>query len=112
MRVSICHCQACQRRTGSVFGVAARYPADKVSIEGESTEHVRIGDEGNEIRFRFYPHCGSTVCWQMPAYADGIAVAVGAFADPGYTPHPARSIYNASRRHAWVDITAPVERRG
>ncbi|MBM3546400.1 MAG: GFA family protein [Alphaproteobacteria bacterium] len=112
MRVSICHCQACQRRTGSVFGVAARYLREKVTIEGEASEYVRIGDEGNEIRFRFCPHCGSTVCWEMPAFNDGIAVAIGAFADPGYTPVPSRSIYDASRRHAWVEITVPVERRG
>jgi hypothetical protein len=112
IRVSVCHCHACQRRTGSVFGVAARYPKDKVTVEGEASEYVRIGDEGNEIHFRFCPGCGSTLCWEMPAYNDGIAVAVGCFADPGFTPPPSRSIYDASRRHGWVDITVPVERRG
>lgn len=29
IRVSVCHCNACQKRTGSAFGVQARYPLSK-----------------------------------------------------------------------------------
>ena len=32
LRVSVCHCLACQRRTGSVFGAQARFSRDAVSI--------------------------------------------------------------------------------
>jgi hypothetical protein len=32
VRVSICHCLACQRRTGSVFGEQARFPRVDVTI--------------------------------------------------------------------------------
>lgn len=35
VRVSICHCLACQRRTGSVFGVQARFPAPSFSVYEE-----------------------------------------------------------------------------
>ena len=114
IRVSVCHCHACQQRTGSVFGVAARYTREKVTIEGEATEYVRIGDEGTKIVFRFCPGCGSTLCWEMPDHPGSIAVAVGAFADPGFTPHPTRSIYDKSRGHPWVDLRpdGPLERRG
>lgn len=38
VRVSICHCLACQQRTGSVFGMQARFPADAVTIEGPGRE--------------------------------------------------------------------------
>ncbi len=37
VRVSVCHCLECQRRTGSVFGVSARFPKDRVAVEGTST---------------------------------------------------------------------------
>jgi hypothetical protein len=100
IRVSICHCLACQQRTGSVFGTQARYHRDQVTIEGRATEFLRIGDEGNEITFRFCPVCGSTVYWQLSGDPELIAVAVGAFADPQF-PAPQRSVYNA-RRHAWA----------
>ena len=56
IRVSMCHCLACQRRTGSVFGVQARFPEDQVRIEGRSTEYVRLSDEeGDERRCHFCP---------------------------------------------------------
>jgi hypothetical protein len=32
--VSICNCLACQRRTGSAFGIQAGFRADQVRIEG------------------------------------------------------------------------------
>jgi hypothetical protein len=100
IRVSICHCLACQQRTGSVFGTQARYHRDQVTIEGRATEFLRIGDEGNAITFRFCPVCGSTVYWQLSGDPELIAVAVGAFADPQF-PAPQRSVYN-TRRHAWA----------
>jgi len=36
IRVSICHCLACQRRTGSVFGAQARFPQEAVTVSGNS----------------------------------------------------------------------------
>ena len=53
LRVSVCHCLACQRRTGSVFGAQARFAKEAVSISGTSTEFVRTGDEGTKATFRF-----------------------------------------------------------
>ena len=107
IRVSVCHCLACQRRTGSVFGAQARFEADKVRIEGQSKEYVRISDEGEERTFHFCPECGSTVYYYLPIFPDAIAVPVGAFADPDF-PQPVFSIWEA-RRHAWVTLPAGVE---
>ena len=39
VRVSICHCLACQRRTGSVFGQQARFRRENVSLSGASSEY-------------------------------------------------------------------------
>ena len=108
IRVSICHCLACQRRTGSVFGVQARFAADQVRIEGAYSEYVRHSDdEGDERRFSFCPQCGATVFFSFPSAPEFIAVPVGAFADPAF-PAPRRSIYE-SRRHAWVGLPADIE---
>jgi hypothetical protein len=107
IRISICHCLACQRRTGSAFGVQARFPRDKVSIEGRSTQYVRTADSGNHATFHFCPDCGSTVYYQLEQVPDAIAVAVGAFADPSF-PAPRISIYE-SRRHAWAGTPADAE---
>lgn len=107
IRISICHCLACQRRTGSVFGAQARFRSEDVEINGKSSEYVRIGDEGNRIRFRFCPRCGTTVYWNFDGWEGWTAVAVGAFADPGFSA-PTVSVYE-SRKHAWVSTPGIVE---
>lgn len=107
VRISMCHCFACQRRTGSAFGVQARFPRDKVTIEGRSTTYVRIADSGNPTTFHFCPDCGSTVYYDLDKLPDMVAVAVGAFADATF-PAPRVSVYEA-RRHAWTGIPADAE---
>lgn len=107
VRVSICHCLACQQRTGSAFGAQARFPADAVTVAGRSTEYVRVGDEGGTARFHFCPACGATVFFRLEAVPDVVAVPVGAFADPEFPP-PRVSIYGA-RRHRWVQLDESIE---
>src|SRR6185503_19705796 len=58
--VGVCHCFACQRRTGSVFAALAGF-ATPYEVFGTATEYVRAGDQGARFRFRFCPVCGSTV---------------------------------------------------
>jgi len=107
LRVSVCHCLACQRRTGSVFGTQARFHRSDVEIRGESSTYVREGDDGGEIRFAFCPHCGATVHYQIEGMEECIGIPVGAFADPGF-PSPSFSVYEA-RMHPWVLLPAVVE---
>jgi hypothetical protein len=102
VRLSMCHCLECQKRTGSPFGVQARFRREQVTIEGEASEFVRIGDEGNRITLRFCPVCGSTVYWTLSGYPDLVAVAVGNFADRDF-PVPRISVYER-RRHPWVIV--------
>ena len=100
VRISICHCQACQRRTGSVFGAQARFPIERVRISGERRHYTRRGDSGGEIRFEFCPTCASTVCYTLDAAPGFVAVPLGAFADPTFPP-PRVSVYGEFR-HPWV----------
>jgi hypothetical protein len=100
VRISICHCIACQRRTGSVFGAQARFPRDKVRIEGQSKTFTRVAESGNTLTFHFCPDCGTTVHWSGSGFPDLVAVAMGAFADPSFPP-PRHSVYE-SKRHSWA----------
>jgi len=108
IRVSVCHCLACQRRSGSAFAAQARFPADAVTVAGPSTEYVRVGDEGGAARFHFCPDCGDTVFYRPDAMPDVVAIPVGAFADP-YFPPPQVSVYGV-RQHAWVRLADEIER--
>ena len=107
VRISMCHCLACQRRTGSAFGVQARFPEEQVRVEGRFHEYVRISDEGEERVFSFCPDCGATVFYRLPSVPGLVAVPVGAFADPEF-PAPRVSVWE-SRRYPWVEVPETVE---
>jgi hypothetical protein len=102
VRVSVCHCLACQRRTGSAFAAQARWPSEQVTVTGAAKTFERVGDEGSRVTYRFCPDCGSTVVYELDAMPDLIAVPVGAFADPSFPP-PKFSVYEA-RKHPWTVI--------
>jgi hypothetical protein len=108
--VSICHCLACQRRTGSAFGMQAGYKADQVEIKGRYSDYSRISDEADrkEHVFHFCPDCGSQVFYTEPDEEDLVVVSIGAFADPSFAP-PTESGYD-SRRHPWIGLPETVRR--
>jgi hypothetical protein len=107
IRVTICHCLACQRRTGSAFSIQGRFAADQVRVAGRHSDYVRSSDEGEERTFHFCPDCGATVFYTLAALPGFVAVPIGAFAEPSFAP-PTVSIYE-SRQHPWVAITAAME---
>jgi hypothetical protein len=107
IRVSVCHCLACQKRTGSAFGLQARFDRQQVTISGDSTEYVRTGDSGGRAHFHFCASCGATVFYRLEGQPDIVAVPVGAFADPQFPP-PIRSVYE-DRRHAWVGLPQDMQ---
>lgn len=102
IRVSICHCLACQLRSGSAFAAQARWPDAQVRITGEYRSWSRTGDDGGRATFHFCPVCGATVFYVIDAMPGLTAVAIGAFADPTF-PAPRISNYE-DRQHPWVAI--------
>jgi hypothetical protein len=99
----MCHCLACQRRTGSAFGIQARFTSDHVRVVGSYRDHLRTSDDGEARRtFHFCPDCGATVFYTDSTAPGVVAVPVGAFADPSF-PAPTISVFE-SRRHPWVAV--------
>jgi len=109
VRVSICHCLLCQKRTGSTYGVQARFAEDQVvAREGSASTYSRVGDSGGAITFSFCPTCATIVHFEVDRLPGFVVVPVGAFADPSF-PAPTLSIYG-TRRHPWVSTEGiPIE---
>jgi hypothetical protein len=107
VRVSVCHCLECQRRSGAPFAQQARWPAEAVTVHGNATTFQRVGDSAGAIAFRFCPVCGTTVCFEVDRMPGFLAVPVGVFADPTF-PSPTYSIYEA-RKHRWVTVAGDVD---
>lgn len=105
--VVACHCEACQRRSGSPFGVLAYYPEAQVQIRGEAVRFARGTDSGGTFETFFCPTCGSTVFVRASIAPGMIGVTVGAICDPAY-PAPIRSVWEQTRHH-WVTIPEPMQ---
>jgi hypothetical protein len=105
--VGICHCLACQRRTGSVFAALASFAAP-YEVFGTATEYVRTGDEGAKFTFRFCPICGTSLFHTEEGHEQSsVGVAVGAFVDPDFPP-PKVSVYTC-RKHGWVQLPPGIK---
>jgi hypothetical protein len=71
-RVGLCHCLDCRKHHGALFFAAAIFPADAMTIEGET----------HEFRHRhFCPRCGSSVFARYDG-GDEIEVHLGTFDAP------------------------------
>lgn len=103
VRVSVCHCLNCKKRSGSAFAVQARWPKDEVAIEGRSETFVKVADSGNRATFHFCPDCGSDIHYEIDGKFDAlVAIPLGAFDDP-YFVRPRFSVWEA-RKHDWVEV--------
>ncbi len=107
-RVYVCHCVACQRRTGAVLHSGAAYPKERVRFEGEEKIYARLGDSGSEIRFHFCPNCGTSVYWEGDRNPATYGIAVGAFADPNFPP-PTSSGWE-ELMHRWLGLPPGIPR--
>jgi len=107
VRVSVCHCLDCKKRSGSAFAVQARWPKAQVTIEGQSKTVAKVADSGNRATFHFCPECGSDVYYEIDGkfddkFNDLVAIPLGAFDDP-YFLSPKFSVWEG-RKHDWVEI--------
>jgi hypothetical protein len=102
VRVSVCHCHACQLRSGSAFAAQARWPNEAVSITGEARVWQRAADSGRVARYSFCPECGSTVAYVIEGWPGVTAIPIGAFAGTP-VPAPRFSVYE-SRQHYWAAV--------
>ena len=98
-RVSVCHCSACKRRTGSAFSYNSTWIEEQVEVRGAAESFRRTGEEGHWCEYRFCPSCGSTVVYRIERRPGMVSIPVGAFADPDF-PEPTVSVYGEVR-HRW-----------
>lgn len=106
--VSACHCDFCQKRTGSAFGVEAYFQEGEPVIIGDTKCYNGLEIDGVasatglDASYYFCPTCGSTVYWTFSEPAI-VGIAVGNFVDPDF-PVPSMET-STDMRHHWM---API----
>ena len=107
VKISMCHCRDCQRRTGSLFSVAAFFPREAVAVAAGSAQSFRRPSaSGHDVTFHFCADCGSNLWWEPDRMPHLSGVAVGAFADPDF-PMPEQAVW-CEDRHAWLDLPPAI----
>lgn len=91
-RVGICHCLDCRKHSGALFQASAIFPADAVSIEGETRDYAGR---------HFCPRCGSSVFGRS---GDEVEVSLGAFDAPNQLK-PTYELWTI-RRESWLPAFA------
>ncbi len=83
---SYCHCNRCQRRTGTAASVSARLAPGSLRIEsGEDLVRSYVPEDG--FAKDYCSACGSALWSRDPRDPDVVSVRLGAFdADPGIRP--------------------------
>lgn len=109
VRVSACHCAACQRRTGSAFGLGAYFRADAVEFsQGKLAAYEHRSDESHRwLRFEFCPACGTQVSWTVEALPGVRAIAVGTLDDPKGLPVERFGWMRSA--HPWIVVPDGIE---
>jgi hypothetical protein len=95
-RVGICHCLDCRKHHGALFHASAIFPADAVSVEGETRAYAGR---------HFCPRCGSSVFGRS---GDEVEVNLGALDAPDQFV-PTYELWTI-RREGWLP-RFPVKRR-
>ncbi len=101
INVRVCHCQDCQRLTGSAFFVRALFSRNSVTVTGAVDE---IASSEDLLR-NFCPKCGSLVfCWRK-SRPDRLAIALGSF-DDLHGLRPSEQIWLRDKQ-PWIDLALP-----
>jgi len=107
LAIAVCHCDFCQKRTGSAFGVGAYFAADEeLEVHGEAQTFNGLALDGvadangSSVTYHFCPTCGSTLYWVVDGANPIMAMAVGNVVDPAF-PEPNMELHADMRRH-WV----------
>jgi len=113
IRVTICHCRWCQRRTGTAFGIEVVFDSRKVALTGETIGRYRhVSDEsGRWLDIEFCQQCGTNLGFTLEAVPGVRTLPAGAFDDPEWIRadrYRFRHVYLRSRRD-WSELSPLVE---
>ena len=104
IRVSVCHCLACKRRTGSAFSRNATFNVGQVRTGGRWSSFSRVTDTGRTNTYHFCRECGSTVFYEVEMRPGTLSVPAGAFADAAVPPPSAEVFPERSVRWCQVSL--------
>ena len=99
LRVTICHCTWCQRRTGSAFGVEVVFNKEQIVFQSNSPSVYRHTSSvsGRWVDQHFCSTCGSNIGLTLEAVPLIRSISVGSLDDQNWS-----ELTDLDRRHVFV----------
>jgi hypothetical protein len=81
---SICHCQQCQKQTGSAFVEVVAVNEGDFSVQGKLQTFTYIGDSGRKKNSNFCPRCSTVVFIAAEGFPGRALIMGGTLDDPSW----------------------------
>ena len=101
---AICHCENCQRQTGSAFSIIVGVPEDSIVFEKQDTlaEYTDYSAAGKKVWRKFCQNCGSPIL-SLVENTPGLGIIkAGTLNDTSWL-NPTMEFW-CSGTQAWLDI--------
>ena len=107
IRVAACHCEECQRQSGSAFGMSMSVKKDSLTVTGLTKQFTRVADSGNEVTGVFCPECGVRIYHVLGSAPDVVSIKPGTLDDTRWL-RPGSFIWMKSAQ-GWVPVPDNVK---
>ncbi len=106
----ICHCDDCQRQTGTAFSMTVGVPKASMKIDNEDKLKEFIGESasGNKVRRKFCPDCGSPIISMIAMAPDMYMIKAGTLDDKSWIK-PTHQFW-CSTKQPWLELSDELEK--
>ncbi len=106
VRMGQCHCDDCQRSTGTGHASNAFFEKETVNIKGETSSYESKTDTGSIITRYFCPKCGSRLFGTSNVATNIISISAGTLNDSSW--FKANAIVYDKRRPKWDTMAKDI----
>ena len=106
----ICHCDDCQRQTGTAFSMTVGVPKATVVFKNEDKlkEYVGESASGNPVRRKFCQDCGSPIISMIAMAPDMYMIKAGTLNDKSWLK-PTHQFW-CSTKQPWLELSDELEK--
>jgi hypothetical protein len=107
---AVCHCENCQRQSGSALSIIVGVPAGSIVFQDESSlaTYTDRADSGRSVNRRFCKNCGSPIVSLVEMMPNLHFIKAGTLDDKSWLK-PTMHVWCDSAQ-PWVEIPADMQR--
>jgi hypothetical protein len=108
LRMAQCHCDYCQKSSGTGHMSLAFFPKEHVIIKGDTSSFTTDADSGAEVTRHFCTDCGSRLFGTNNVVTNIIGVSIGCVDDDSWFK-PGAIVYNKNKpKWDFMDESLPT----